>query len=269
MKRIIACTVVLVSVLVAPPAGGQTQYGPWYPRDGEAGEWDGEAVLRYTAKEPGRTEYYTKDGDCGGYPSVEDPANDTPVSPDECGRPYARASEDYTAMRGEWVFTEAGSRTIRIPIVDDDLDETDGEAFTIWGAHQADSDPPGMKAVYTAYIRIRDDDPRKHGDPSYDAAAPPAAVVTTVTSVEQRPGDSSVGATAPPPDLEVALPSGELEPGSGFELVIERGAAPRPEHDERDGDAASWWPLGLGTTALASGGVVWMRRRRRWSPTRL
>lgn len=273
MKRIIACIVVLVSVLVATPAGGQS---PWYPREGEAGEWEGEAVVMFTARSPGRLKYYTGDGDCDGYPSAEDPANGTPVSPDECGRPYARESEDYVAVRGEWTFNEAGSITIRIPIIDDDLDEADGEAFRIESEYQPDSCAPTVNCgggLYTAYIRIRDDDPRNHraasnDGASNDGAVPPPAVVTTITTAGQRLDGSSVVATEPPPDLEVALPSGELEPGPGFELVLDRDADPRPEHDDRDGDSASWWPLGLGTTALASGVVVWMRRRRRWSPTR-
>lgn len=269
MKRIIACTVVLVSVLLAPAARGQMP-GPadWSPREVRPLESAGEVVLTFTTQSPGRTEYYTKDGDCSGYPSAEDPANDTPFSPSECGRPFARAGEDYGAVTGEWNFTEPGSRTIRIPIVDDDLDETDGEAFQMFAVHKTDSWP--SKVVHNAYIRIVDDDPRDDGDA-------PSAVVTTVTRAEQRPAGSSAPparapttVASPPADLEVTLPSDELEPGPGFELVSEGSSEPAPEHGgDSDGRSrAAWSALVLASGAVSAGGVAWVRRRRRWSPTR-
>lgn len=271
MRRFVAGMVLILLALVVPPATGQT--GPvicdpgecfgWSPRSAQVVESAGEIVLTYTSYEPGRVVYYTSDGDCSRYP----------LDPSDCGRPQARAGEDYVAVRGEWIFTEAGSRTIRIPVIDDDLAEPE-EAFTV-NASQYD-DVAEQTVWDNATIRIGDDDPGSGSD------APPA----TVTPAGDRPsGSSTVDAPPPapvrapgapgtttvvslPPDLEVALPSGELEPGPGFELMTERDPEPPPERDDRSGGSASWLAFALGTTALGSGGVVWLRRQRRWSPTR-
>lgn len=288
MKRIVACLVVLVSALVAPPARGQTAIG-WRTKDVRVGESVGEVEVRFTWNGPGRFTYYTKNGACHGYPTAEDPANRTPLSPDECGSPYARAGEDYVAVRGEWTFTEAGSRTVRIPIIDDDLDETDLEAFTIYadevdGLSTTDSTTDGAYETRgsNAEVRIRDDDPKEDGDApppvpraeqrptgslAVDTAAAPDGSNTASAPVPAS-GAPVPTTVAPPPDLEVALPSGELEPGPGFELVSERDPKPAPERDDRSGGSAAWWPLAFGATAVGSGGVVWLRRLRRWSTTR-
>jgi hypothetical protein len=269
VKRTIAGMVVLVSVLVAPRATAQTSPQPqpyWSPRDTPPVESVGEVVLTFTTPGTGRWEYYTKDGDCDGYPSAEDPANETPLSPAECGRPFARAGEDYVAVRGEWIFTAPGSRTITIPIMNDDLDETDGEAFSI-NAFYKDS---ALGHLVNAYIRIEDDDPNDDGDA-------PAVVVTTVTRADQRstgasapPARAPTTVAAPPADLAVALPSGELEPGPGFELVSEGASGPASElgGDSDGGSPAARSALVLGSVAVAAGAAVWVRRRRRWSPTR-
>ena len=302
MKRIIACIVVLVSVLVTSPAQGQTSRTGWTSGTSpgynvtpelRVVESAGEVEVRFTSNGPGRFVYNTHNGDCHGYPTPEDPANETPVSPDECGRPFARASEDYVAVRGEWTFTEPGSRTVRIPIIDDDLDETDGEAFTIWAG---EADNLGSKTdgvygsgacCYNLYIYIGDDDPKEDGEPEDSArpgdqhAAASVEGTTVVTRVDQAPTAASVVETASPPrdlevhlpseerDLEVALPSEELEPGPGFELVSGQHSEIARARDERGGGSAAWWAMGLGATALGSAaGVVWLRRQRRWSPTR-
>src|SRR5687768_4179492 len=128
MRRVVAGMVLILLALVVPPATGQT--GPvvcdpgecfgWSPRSVEVVESAGEIVLTYTSYEPGRVVYYTSDGDCSRYP----------LDPSDCGRPQARAGEDYVAVRGEWIFTEADSRTIRIPLIDDGLAELE-EAFTV------------------------------------------------------------------------------------------------------------------------------------------
>ena len=279
MKRIIACSVVLASVLVSSPAQSQTGRSGWSPTEAAPVESAGEVVLRFTATDPGRIVYYTLDGDCNRNPWVEDP--NSPLPPADCGRPQARASEDYGATKGEWIFTGPGSRTITIPILDDDLDEVDGEPFGVHASHH--DDVAGQTTWYAAVIRIVDD------DPSIGSVAPPA-VTTSVppdddrTSISPVPPTVPQSAAVPPPaavavprapapaalalpDVEVELPSRDLRPGPGFELVLEptHGRASEREHP-RSG-SASPLALSLGSTALASSGFVWLRRRRRWSPS--
>ncbi len=250
---IISCAMVFLSVLVAPPARGQApESGEWSPKEVRPVESAGEVVLTFTRTHPGRTAYYTSDGYCCGRPS----------------EPDARAGEDYGAVRGEWIFTEAGSRTITIPIIDDDLDEADEETFTI-GASQHGEDVAGM-GWYGRSIRIKDDDPRD------DPEDPSARTAPTARTAGVRPSSSS-GANPIPGsddgDAEVQsgsgseLASGELEPGPGFERVKERDPEPASKRDGQSGGSASWLAFGLGTVALGSGGVVWVRRRRRWSAT--
>jgi len=226
---ITSCAIVLVSVLVAPPARGQPKGGAWwspeeddrrYPQGyGELRvvESAGEVVMKFTTEEPGRTEYYTRNGDCGGYPTAEDPAN--PFWPDECGRPYARAGEDYGAVRGQWTFTEAGSRTIRIPIFDDDRDETDREPFTIHADHKFDSWPVG--GVFNAWIYIEDDDPRNVSDAS-------PAEMTTVRPAYDRPAGTRPAATAPPATSSDAGNQSDVNPGDRV-LEGERSAGDEAE----------------------------------------
>jgi hypothetical protein len=273
VKRITACIVVLLSSFVAPPARAQTSPGSgpsWSPREVRPAESAGEIVLKFTTTNAGRWVYYTEDGDCPGYPSAEDPANQTPLSPAECGRPFARASEDYGAVRGEWIFTEGGSRTIRIPIIDDDVDEPDGEAFAV-NASRYD-DVAGMTVWHNAYIRIVDDDPRDDGD------APPPGVITTVTRSEPRAAGSSRVDTgpppapvparrapapttveSPPPDLEVARRSGELQPGGDLEFAT--GEGPLRERDRPDVKAGSAFALALALGTAAAAGLVLRFRR--------
>ena len=257
---IISCAIVLASVLVAPPARGQApETGEWSPTEVRPLESAGEVVLKFTRYQPGRTVYYTSDGDdCSTvYPTPD------------CRRPLARAGEDYGAVRGEWIFTEAGSRTITIPIIDDDLDEADEETFGI-NASQHGEDVAGT-SWYGRAIRIKDDDPKD------DADAPSAGTAPNATTARGRsPSSSNAKAISGSDDGDAEvqpgsgseLASGELEPGPGFEPVIERDSEPASERDGRSGDSASWLAFGLGTIALGSGGVVWVRRRRRWSPTR-
>ena len=174
---IISCAIVFASVLVAPPARGQTHY-PWSPREARPVESAGEVVLTFTSSDPGRVVYYTSDGDCSRYP----------LDPSDCGRPQARASEDYGAVKGEWIFTEGGSMTIRIQIFDDDLDEANSEAF---GVHASRYDDVAEQTTWSvAIVRIVDDDPRDDSD------APPAAI-TTVTPADDRPSGSPSVATPP------------------------------------------------------------------------
>lgn len=292
MRRFVAGMVLILLALVVPPARGQTPKGAWwspekderrYPQGyGELRvvESAGEVVLKFTTEDPGRTEYYTKDGDCSGYPSAEDPANETPVSPDECGRPYARAGEDYGAVRGEWTFTEAGSRTIRIPIVDDDLDETDGEAFTIIAVHQTDFWPTAV--LYNAFIHIGDDDPRDDSDGGPSSSSSDANAIPGSAAGDALVGRAATVSAIPAPvaggeDPNVALQAGsgselasdELQPGAGFELTSDQSPEPPSARGDGGGGSTSWLPLGLGGAALSVGAIVLARRRLRWSPTRV
>ncbi len=174
-----SCAIVLVSVLVAPPARGQTNY-PWSPREARPVESAGEVVLTFTSSEPGRVVYYTSDGDCSSYPG--DPA--------DCGRPQARAGEDYQAVKGDWIFTEAGSRTIRIPIFDDDLDEPHSEAFAVSASLY--DDVAEQTTWFSAIVHIADDDPKG------DSANQPATTANT-TPANDRSSGSTPGATTPTP----------------------------------------------------------------------
>lgn len=243
------CAIVLVSVLVAPPAGGQTLEGNecldrrkpgcnswWSPEEDDKRyprgygalrvlESAGEVVMKFTTEEPGRTEYSTKDGDCSGYPTAEDPANETPVSTDECGRPYARAGEDYGAVRGKWTFTEAGSRTIRIPIIDDDLDEIDGEAFTIEAGHWGDMWPaPG---VSNAFIYIVDDDPKQTPGSSTSAGGPNRQIAGPQTGSPTRPAPPPVRSSSSEP-TDFGNQSGAGNPGDP-NLEVEKSAGDQAE----------------------------------------
>ena len=273
---IISCAIVFASVLVAPPARGQPKGGAWwspeedrrrYPQGyGELRvmESAGEVVMKFTTEEPGRTEYYTRNGDCGGYPTAEDPAN--PSWPDECGRPYARAGEDYGAVRGQWTFTEAGSRTIRIPIFDDDRDETDREPFTIHADHKFDSWPVG--GVFNAWIYIEDDDPSSSSGSSSPAqsssqarigrqagtggATPPLQTETGPTGVSRQDRDAA---------------STELRPGPGFELIgsdLVSGRAASPRLPEDKGGITKTVFLMLAAVIVSGGGAWIWRRRSSW-----
>ena len=179
--------------------------------------------MKFTTEEPGRTEYSTRDGDCIGYPTAEDPANETPLSPDECGNPYAQAGEDYGAVRGKWTFTEAGSRTVRIPIIDDDLDETDGEAFTIEAGHWGDMWPaPGR---YNASIYIVDDDPKQTPDTSTSPGGSNRRVAGPQTGSPTRP-PAATSSSSEPPDF--GNQSGAVNPGDP-NLEVEKSAGDQPE----------------------------------------
>jgi hypothetical protein len=274
---IISCAIVFVSVLVATPARGQTPEGDgcvnqtkrgcngwWSPREVRPLESAGEVVLTFTTQDPGRTEYYTNDGDCSGYP--QDPANEIPVSPDECGRPYARAGEDYGAVRGEWTFTEAGSRTIRIPIFDDDRDETDREPFTINASHWPDMWP--SKVLYNATITIMDDDPSSSSGSSSPAQSSSQARTGSQagTGGATPPLQTETGATeVSRPDRDAA--STELRPGPGFELigsdVVSGPAASARLPDDKGGITKTFF-LVLAAVIVSGGGAWIWRRRSSW-----
>ena len=60
----------------------------------------GEVEVRFTSKDAGRFEYYTRNGDCGGYPTAEDPANQSALSPDP----------DERDMAAPWAVHPSGAR---------------------------------------------------------------------------------------------------------------------------------------------------------------
>lgn len=218
---IISCAIVFVSVLVAPPARGrpvvceQGECFSWSPRSAQPVESAGEIVLTFTSYEPGRVVYYTSDGDCSGYP----------LDPPDCGRPQARESEDYGAVKGEWIFTEAGSRTIRIPIFDDDDDEADYEAFTVNASRY---DDVAEQTVWdNVSVRIVDDDPKRTSDSSTSPGRSNRQIAGPQTGSPTRP--------APPP----ATTSSSSEPtDSGNRSGVVNPGDPTPEVEGSAGNEA-------------------------------
>ena len=221
---IISCATVLASVLVAPPARGQTgvvvcEQGEcfgWSPRSAQLVESAGEIVLTFTSYEPGRTVYYTSDGDCSRYP----------LDPSDCGRPQARASEDYGAVKGEWIFTEAGSRTIRIPIVDDDDDEADYEAFTVNASRY---DDVAEQTVWdNATIRIGDDDPKPTSDSSTSPGRTNRQIAGPETGSPTRPASPAATTSSTSEPTDSGNQSGAVNPGDP-NLGVEKSAGDQAE----------------------------------------
>ena len=258
---IISCAIVFASVLVAPPArGGHSQNrssgGRWSPSAAQPVESAGEIVLTFTAHEQGRVGYSTRD-DCATYPWESQ----------ECGRPMARASEDFGAVKGEWIFTEAGSRAIRIPILDDDLDEADFETLFVGASFYNDL---GQQTTWDmATIRIEDDDPRPDSDD-------PSSSSGSSLPVESSSQAGTGGATPPPqtetgptevsrPDRDAA--STELRPGPGFELIgsgLVSGQAARARLPEDKGGITKTVFLLLAAVIVSGGGAWIWRRRSSW-----
>ena len=280
MRRAIACVVVAVAASVAPPAQAQTRPAGWSPASASPLESAGEIVLQFSAEEAGRIVYYTLDGDCNRNPGVEYPYTPTPVTPD-CGRPQAKAGEDYVAVKGEWIFAEPGSRTLRVPILDDDSDEPE-EPF---GVHASlYDDVAGQTTWYAAVIRISDDDPRvavvnsgatstsptttaegPARDPTVSATTLPAPARPQPTGVTAARGPATGPATTTTPGRDVTeerAASDALKPGPGFELVSERDLDRGTDGAER-GAVSSIALLASGATIVSC--AVWARRRRRWS----
>lgn len=257
---IISCAIVLVSVLVARPAGGQTRNSRWSPSAAQPVESAGEIVLTFTSSEPGRIGYWTRE-DCPTYP----------WDPQHCRQPMARASEDYGAVKGEWIFTEAGSRTIRIPILDDDLDEANFETFFV-DASSYDDVAEQTAGWYTASIHIGDDDPRSDSDdPSSSSGSSSSAQSSSRAPTGSQSG---TGGPTPPPQTEtrpteVSRPDGdaastELRPGPGFELIgsdLVSGPAASARLPEDKGGITKTVFLML-AAVIASGGGAWIWRRR-------
>lgn len=174
----------------------------------------------------------------------------TNVSPtsSSCQPPFARAGEDYTAVNGEVIFSERGSRTIRIPILDDDLVEG-SEEFTVVAVEEPPADPWPYSSVI---VRISDDETDYNA--SEPAAAPVASTTPTTTArAEVKLSDSSIGlpppaggagvtqaATAPSTPTIKATPSNNATSPTGRHLrptsrrACRQGSlAPRPSSSRR------------------------------------
>ena len=290
MKRvgpIVAAAVLVLTSASTPPAAGQNGSASLSPRVPTPPESAGAVVITVSMWRAGRVAYQTYDGAC----AVEYSATQSPptVSCWEGGR--ARASEDYVAASGELIFTQGGSQTITITLVDDSLDEDD-ESFTLAAWEEVNADPWIDRGDSATVLVVDDDGGQSDGDPaqtpptsstnrgaaSSSAGASsgtgqpgsqlPGAELDGPTPTSQPARPSAVTAEAPGTtttalDLEVALPDGDLRPGAGFELT---GDAP-PEGAATPGDSPSGLVIGSGTAALGVGGLAVIRRRRRWSAT--
>lgn len=127
---------VLVTVFRVSPADSQTFMPYWDPDTVQVLESERQVVLTLRKSGPGHVHYQTEDR-------------------------TARAPDDYGAVSGDEIFTTGGSesKTIRIPIVDDNLDEA-SEAFSVL-AHEGDRRGGGWTGhVGTVWI-LDDDRPNK------------------------------------------------------------------------------------------------------------
>ncbi|MEY2454089.1 MAG: hypothetical protein QOD92_3663 [Acidimicrobiaceae bacterium] len=261
MKRIGAgiAVIVVAMTLVPPPAAAQNSSASLTPRAPYALESAGEVVITVSLWRAGRVAYQTFNGACYvTYSRAGDPPNT--ICSDE-----ARAPEDYIATSGVLVFTAVeGSKTVKIPIVDDDRAEGD-QRFTLLAWEEVNADP-WIDRGDSVTVSIIDDE--RSG----------VATTATTTAGGQPSGSAPFSALAPTPpligdvplpDIAVELASGELRPGPGFELTSEGSPQPAPAQDGGDGgSASSWLAPGLGTAAAGVGALAFMRRRKQWSPTR-
>jgi hypothetical protein len=255
VKRVIVVAALLCSVVGISAASAQTYIPHFTEERVEVDESNGAVVVTLRMHGPGRVQYQTMDGWC-------EQGLTSPLP--TCWAPYARAPGDYGAVSGEVLFTEAGTRQITIPIVDDGEDE-DLESFTVWATAGPDRG--------WANASIIDDDGAQD-----NAGDPGPATMSTTTIRRPAPGsspiavppvDEAVVTTSPSPRLEVKIASGELQPGPGFELMSDEGAQPAPDRQNENGRGASPVALGVSAAAAATGGVAMsVQRRRRWSPTR-
>ena len=272
MKRIRAgAGVVIVALsLLTAPAAAQNGSAWFVSEKAEAFESSGQIVVTVSMWRPGRVTYQTFDGPC----QVSYSRGGTPPQTvcSEDGR--ASAPEDYAATSGELVFTEEGSRTITIPIADDDRREP-AESFTVAAWEEVNADPWIDRGDSTIVRIVDDDSPRTAtpsetspggGGPSGSAAevtAPPAAAGSGVTTDANAPESE----TRPSPDLQIGLAGGDLHSGPGFQLASEQAPQPAVERDG-GGSPAGWLGAGLGVAAVGVGVLAFVQRRRRWSPTR-
>jgi hypothetical protein len=272
MKRIGAGIAVIVAAvtLVPPPARAQNASAWLFPQTSEPVESAGAVEVTVKLWRAGRVAYRTFDGSCTVTYSPAGSPPDASCSAENA----ARAPGDYTATSGELVFTQGGTKTLRLPIVDDGLAEDD-EAFTLVAWEEVNADP-WIDRGDSAVLRIIDDD---EGKPAASAGRTTTPDGRSSSSAAGRPASMSGAAdgratsdttAASSPNLEVALPASKLRAGPGFELTSGGPPEPAPARGgERDGGggSTSWLAFGLGTAALIVGAATLAQRRRRWSPT--
>ncbi|MGQ0431851.1 MAG: Calx-beta domain-containing protein [Microthrixaceae bacterium] len=265
MNRGFAGMLLAVLILAAAPAEAQNGSVWLSPTEPARIESAGEVVLTISLWRAGRVAYQTYDGACS---ITYSPGGTSPDA--TCNEGGARAPDDYTAASGELVFTEVeGSKTIKIPIADDDRAEGDeGFTFAAWEVANAD---PWIDRGDSVIVTIIDDE-----------ASDGRAVATTTTAPERRPPGAAPLATVPSlPDpigdravpglAHTALPS-EITPGPGFELTGDGSLGPAAAREgERGGPTSgsfSGLAAGVGASALGLSALAAVRRRGRWSPTR-
>lgn len=284
MKRIgagVAAFVVGTLALVTPRAVAQNGSAWLSPKVPEVSESGGEVVLTVEMWRAGRVEYRTFDGACAvGYsPGATDPE---PACRDAAA---ANAPDDYASTSGELVFTEGGSKTITIPIVDDDVTDRD-ESFTVAAWEEVNADPwidrgdsvivlivddegdeAGQEPHTSAAAGSIGDSTSAGGPPSASAVAPPAGEPASGAEVSIDPA-TPTSAMPSSRDLQVALPVGELRPGPGFELTSEGPPGPAPARAVGGDGSPPWLAIGSGAAAMGVGALAMVQRRRRWSPTK-
>ena len=273
MRRIGAglAVIVVALTLLTPPATAQNGSASLSPRLPEPLEAAGKVVLTVSMWRAGRVAYRTYDGSC----SVRFDAGGSPPNVGCSEQGKARSPEDYTAAAGELVFTAGGSKTITIPIADDDVGEGD-QWFTLVAWEEVNADPWLDRGDSVVVSIIDDDGERTDGNAGSGGGAPARTAISVAVS---RPAGSTSGAPVPPrtvpndtppvADLEQELASPVLQPGPGFELSSEEAPKPAQAPSGPGGRSGSPWLAPALVIAAASViAAALMQRRRQWSPTR-
>lgn len=173
----------------------------------------------------------------------------------------AIAGTDYEQTSGTATCAEGLPCTIRVPIMGDELFESEEQfevRLTNFKGTLAPQDPQRTRAV----VRIIDDDPKPSGTrigPVPSGAAPP----------HKPAGQSSVGGSAgtvtPSSDAAASIPK---DPGSA-DLAATSGETGSPENETSvpslatPESASPFVPIALGAVFIMSGSAFWLVRRRK------